>query len=71
MKKTILFGISTLMIPSVLADYGPMMDSGYGMGGSIGMGLYGIIWFILITFIFSVIFWSTYKWILKSKTKRR
>jgi len=59
------------MIPSVLADYGPMMGPGYGMGGSIGIGLYGVIWFILITFIFSVIFWSTYKWILKSKIKRR
>ena len=69
MKKIALFGIIALIIPSALADYGPMMGYGYGMTG--GIGIFGIIWFLIATFIFSVVFWSTYKWIIKSKTRWR
>ncbi len=75
MKKTILLWIMALTIPIVLADYDGMM--GYGMMGNYGyggiiMGLLGIVWFALAAFVFSAIFWSTYKWIMKSnKTKRR
>ncbi len=69
MRKTIISLIATLMIPSVLADNGS--ECGYGMMGS-GMGFYGILWWILVAFVFAIIFWSTYKWIIgnKKKTKR-
>lgn len=70
MKKIALFGIIAFIIPSGLADYGHMME--YGMSSSIGMGLYEIGWFVIATFVFSVIFWSTYKLIAKdNKTRRR
>jgi len=68
MKKITLLGIIALAIPSVLADYGHMMGYGYGMGSSIGV-IYGIVWFALAVFIFSIIFWSTYKWIVKEEKK--
>lgn len=70
MKKIALFGIMALAIPLVLADYGGMMGMGYGMMGNIGVGLYGIVWFALAVFIFSLIFWSTYKWIVKEKESK-
>lgn len=65
MKKIILLLIMALIVPSVLADYGNMMGS--GMMGGVGIGLYGVVWFVLVTFLFSIIFWSTYKWIVKVK----
>jgi hypothetical protein len=71
MKKIALFGIIALIMPSVLADYGHMMGYGYGMGTNIGIGIFGFVWFLIATFIFSVVFWSTYKWIIKSKTRWR
>lgn len=69
MKKIILLGIMVLIIPSVLADYGHMME--YGMSSSIGMELYGIVWFVIVAFVFSLIFWSTYKLIAKDNKARR
>lgn len=39
------------------------------MMGNIGIGLYGIVWFALAVFVFSLIFWSAYKWIVKEKNK--
>jgi len=67
MKRIILFWVLILSIPFVLADYGHM--GGYGMMGGIGVGLYGIVWFVLAMFIFSIIFWSTYRWIIKDAKK--
>ena len=57
-----------LLIPSVLADYGMM---GYGATSNIGMAFYGILWFIIISFVFSVIFWLTYKWIVDEKKQKK
>lgn len=56
-----------LAVPSALADYGDMM--GDGMMGGVGMGLYGILWLTLAAFLFSVIFWYTYKLIIKNKMR--
>ena len=67
MKKIILLVTAILVAPFILADYGHM--EGYGMMGGVGIGLYGIISFVLATFIFSIIFWSTYKWITKDTKK--
>ena len=69
MKKIIFGAISILLLPSVLADYEHMM--GYGMTNGIGLGIYGFIWIILAAFIFSTIFWSTYKWIIKEKKGKK
>ncbi len=68
MKKLILTFIWVLFIPSVLADYRMM---GYGMMSSFGFGLYSIVWFIIVSFVFSVVFWSTYKLIIKNKKQRK
>lgn len=68
-RKMLLVFMGALIIPSVLADYGHMMGYGYGMGSGILMGLYGIVWLALAVFIFSIIFWSTYKWIVKEEKK--
>ena len=72
MKKLILFGFIILTSTSVFAD---MMGNvgfgdGYGMmygSGVFGMGLFGLIYLVLISFIFSVIFWLTYNWLVKKR----
>ena len=71
LKKIILgAGILSILNPLALADAGDMMGfgSGYGMmGGTLGMGLFGIIYFLIAVFIFSLIFWWTYTLIVKKK----
>jgi hypothetical protein len=46
----------------------------YGMMGtgmsSVGWSLYGLFWIALVAFVVSVIFWSTYNWLVKGKKKR-
>ncbi len=73
MKKIALLGMVALAIPLVLADYGGMMGygSGYGMMGVFGMGLYSLLWLVIAAFVFSWIFWSTYKWMLKEKQHKK
>jgi len=66
MKKLVIFILFLLVVPFVLADYG-MMGSEYGMMG--GWGLFGLVYFVLAAFIFSVIFWLTYNWLIKGKKK--
>ena len=44
----------------------------FNMMGGTGMffgGIFGLVWFALAVFIFSIIFWSTYKWLVKGKKK--
>jgi len=74
MKNLILlFGILIMASTCVLAqwgNYGMMSGYGYGMMGGAGwfvMGLLGLIYLAIAAFIVSVIFWLTYKWIVKSK----
>jgi len=73
MKKIALLGMIALGIPSVLADYGSMIGygTGYGMMGGLGVGLFGLLWIVLAAFIFSIIFWSTYKWIAKENKNKK
>jgi hypothetical protein len=66
MKKIIYPLILILASPAVLADWGMMGD--YGMSGY-GMGVFGIIYFALAAFIFSVIFWMTHNWIVPKKKR--
>ena len=73
MKKSILLWLSILAIlaiPSVFADYGMM---GYGMmgGGWFSWGLLWLVYLALATFVFSVIFWGTYKWLIKNKREEK
>ncbi|MBU4437326.1 MAG: hypothetical protein KKH78_03525 [Candidatus Altiarchaeota archaeon] len=51
-------------------DYG-MMDGNGMMGGAgmLGAGLFGLIYLAIAAFIVSVIFWLTYKWIVKEDKK--
>jgi hypothetical protein len=75
MKKTLIgilsaVGILALLPPLTLGAYGMM---GYGgTGGGIGVlwGLLGTVWFAIAVFVFSVIFWITYKWIVKNEMKK-
>ncbi len=71
MRKIILVpAFLALLSPLVLADFGGMMGSGYGMmgrGGMFGMGLFGAVWFALAALIFSIIFWLTHNWLVKGK----
>jgi len=43
-----------------------MGDIGYGL-----MELYGVVYFAIDAFIFSVIFWLTRNWLVKGKKIRR
>lgn len=71
MKKILFFILLTLVsFPLIsFAQYGDMMGNmmGYGMmaGGPWWMDLVGLIYLVLISFVFSLIFWLVYKWILK------
>jgi len=73
MKNKILYLAAMLVLsPMVSAngDYG--MVGGYGMMGGMGMfgaGLFGLIYLAIAAFIVSVIFWLTYKWIVKEDKK--
>lgn len=76
MKKRLLifwlFGMGMVMISSIAIAVGDMMGfgSGYGMmsgAGMFGMSLLGLIYLALGAFVFSVIFWLTYKWLVKDK----
>lgn len=72
MKKIIFLVVLVIMSSLVFADYGDMM--GYGMMGGIGtfgMSLIGVLYFALISFIFSAIFWGTHNWLVKGKKGKR
>lgn len=64
MKKLMYLMTLLLFIPIVLADYGMM--GGSGMMGT-GMGFYWLIYFVIFSFVFSVIFWWTRGLFLKNK----
>ena len=66
------------LMSAALADTGEVMGSGmmfgttkYGMMGWGWMSLWGLFWLILVSFVFSVIFWLCYKWIVKNKKTKR
>ena len=69
-KKFVLWTYITLIFSSiVMAD----TNSGFGMMGmgTFGFSLIGIIYFALISFVFSLIFWYTYVLVVKNKEKAR
>lgn len=68
MRKLILLITTLLTIPAALADGWDMMG-GYGMMGW-GVGSFiGLVYFAIFSFVFSAIFWWTYKWLAKEKKK--
>ncbi|MDP2907608.1 MAG: hypothetical protein Q8O03_06720 [Nanoarchaeota archaeon] len=80
MNKLVLALTALLALPSVLADYGMMdgfrnmMGSGYGMMGAGSWmmgGFFGLIYFAILSFVFSVVFWWTYKWLVKEKKTKK
>ena len=50
-----------------MMGYGGMMG-GYGMAG---FGVIGMIYVGLISFVFSLVFWTTYKWIVKEDGEKK
>lgn len=74
-KKILVSGLVGLglLSPVVLADTG-MMGSGFGGYGMMGGGWFfgmGVVWLLFLAlgaFVFSVIFWLTYKWLVKNQS---
>jgi len=68
MKKIIISFLLILMLSasSAYADAGDMMGSFSMMDGTgmLSFGFIGIFYLILVFFIFSAVFWLTYKWIV-------
>ncbi len=77
MKKIIMLAPLFLMslINIVVADSGYM--GGYGMmsGGmmnwSWGFGFLWLFWLVVISFVFSVVFWLCYKWLVESNVGKK
>lgn len=66
MKKAVISALfSLLMFSSIAAADTGMMDSGLGMGGMLAMSIYGLIYIAIAAFVFSAVFWWTYKWMVK------
>ncbi len=74
MKKIfVLVLLSTTSLPLVaLANSGDMMSFGMmngwmmnGSGWGWGAMFSGLIWILLVSFVFSLVFWLVYKWIIK------
>ncbi|MBU2637892.1 MAG: hypothetical protein KJ955_02880 [Nanoarchaeota archaeon] len=47
-----------------MMGYDGMMGWGFGMG-------FGIAYFALAAFVFSIIFWLTYNWLVKGEKRKR
>ena len=73
MNKSVFAFLFLFLIPLVSADCGMMgwMYTQYGWMGGAAFGIFGIICMIVATFVFSAIFWITYKWIIKPKEMRK
>lgn len=72
MKKILFLLMAVLTAPLALADYGHMMEC--KVTSNVGAGLYplyGVVWFAVVAFISSLIFWGIYKLIVKEKPKRK
>jgi len=57
----------SLILASIMAF--PLVAEDYGMMGSYSWGLLGLVYFVLATLIFSIIFWLTHNWLVKGKKK--
>jgi hypothetical protein len=68
MKLKILVGLFTILSSGLVSADSDMMGSGMmsGMYG-LGMGFLGLVYFAVFAFIFSLIFWYTYKLIVKKR----
>jgi hypothetical protein len=64
--RKLLYPIFLILLSNfVLADMGDMM--GFGMMGTGMFSLFGLIYFAIGAFIFSVIFWLTHNWLAKKR----
>ncbi|MEK6886341.1 MAG: hypothetical protein AABW88_00765 [Nanoarchaeota archaeon] len=61
-----------------MGSRGMMSMMGYGQGnnavgssmmGGLGFGPFGIVWFAIISFVFSIVFWLTYRWLVGNKRR--
>lgn len=59
--------ILSILSPLVLADADDMMGFGMMNGGMYRTGVLGILYFLIASFIFSLIFWRVYTLIVKKK----
>ena len=78
MKKLALYvGSGLLTLTSALAcdmhagavDGGKMLEGGMRHGGGYFGAIAGFLFFIAGAFIFSLIFWLTYRWVMNDKLK--
>ena len=73
MNKLVLALTTLLALPSVLADTYDVTGWTHRMMGGGGSwmvgGFFGLICYAILSFVFCVIFWWTYKWIVKEKKK--
>lgn len=69
MKKILILSLFSLMfLPLIVqADFGGMMDSDGMMmqGGGWAMMIFGLVYFAIASFVFSLIFWLVHNWINK------
>ncbi|HDH28084.1 MAG TPA: hypothetical protein ENH13_03020 [Euryarchaeota archaeon] len=67
MKKVVISALFFLLMFSSIAaaDTGMMDSGGLGMGGMLAMSIYGLIYIAIAAFVFSAVFWWTYKWMVK------
>lgn len=77
MKRTLLYVGSALVgLTSVLAGNAPFGDMSCGMKegmreGHMGGGWIGILFFLAGTFLASLIFWLTYRWVMEFQPKKK
>ncbi len=58
-----------ILSTSALAQYGMMGGYGPGGYGVFWMGLLGLVYLALGSFVFAVVFWLTHNWLVKGKNR--
>ncbi len=76
MKKRIIL-LPMLLVSSfnVLANAGEGYMAGSNMMGGTGElmlgSLFGLFYMVVASFVFSLVFWGTYKWLIEDKKKKK
>ncbi len=60
-----MMGSNQAIVPSLGVSYGMM-----GYGWTLGSSIFGLVCFAIVSFIFALIFWLTYKWLINPKKRK-